>query len=371
MKNKSAKKNIKKIVLIIITAIIVLAVLFLGIVFSVHTVKSNKELELLKEKGYYNPVSVGEYNLNVAKFGNENGKHTIVCMAGLGVGDYCVSMRKTTACLETDNLVVFVDRAGYGLSDDTNAEMTLEYIVEDYRKALKNAGIESPYILLPHSIGGAYATWWASKYPEEIEAVVFVDGSELNADAFEGDEEYHTANIGDRLSAMLAKMGLSRLVIHNYYYPLPDNYSDEEKYLSDALNLLTVDSIATSNEWGLMPQNAQQAFNEIITNDVPKIYICSSWGIDNWDTMSEYYEWVNHQIEKNNLDMPMWKNIDDEDKRKKILDAYEEARQDILYPYLEKMGNCQYAALGGDHYIFEQKPEECGKIIKDFVDGLE
>lgn len=346
-------------------------VLFLGIVFSVHTVKSNKELKLLKNKGYYNPVSVGEYNLNVAKFGNENGKHTIIGMAGFGVGDYSVSMRKTTASLETDNFVVFVDRAGYGLSDDTNTEMTLEYIVEDYRKALKNAGIESPYILLPHSIGGAYATWWASKYPEEIEAVVFVDGSELSADAFEGDEEYHTANIGDRLLATLAKMGLSRLVLHNYNYPLPDIYSDEEKYLSDALNILTLDSIATINEWGLMPQNAQQAFNEIITNDVPKLYICSSWGIDNWETMSEYYEWVNNQIETNNLDMPTWKNIDDENKRKEILDAYEEARQDILYPYLEKMGNCQYMALGGDHYIFEQKPEECGKIINDFIDGLE
>lgn len=50
---------------------------------------------------------------------------------------------------------VFVDRAGHGFSDDTENEMTPEYIVEDYRKALKNAGIKAPYILMPHSIGGA------------------------------------------------------------------------------------------------------------------------------------------------------------------------------------------------------------------------
>lgn len=369
MTAKSEKKSIKKIILIIITSVICLIILFLGIVFSVHTVKSNQELKMLKEKGYYNPVSVGEYSLNVAKFGNADGRHTIVGMAGLGMGDFDVSMRKMTACLEEDNLVVFVDRAGYGLSDDTNAEMTLEYIVEDYRKALKNAGIESPYILLPHSIGGAYATWWVSKYPEEIEAVAFVDGSQLHETAFEG--ENYDVEFKDHLSAMLAKMGLSRLVLHNYHYPLPDNYSEEEQYLSDALVIRTLDSIATISEGGLIAKNSQQAFNEIITNDVPKLYIASSWGIDNWDTMSEYREWVNSQIEKNNLDMPLLQDVDDESRRKEILDSYEESRQEILYPYLEKMGNCKCVLLGGDHMIYEQKPEECGEIVKDFIDGLE
>lgn len=364
-------KRIKKVILIIIAAIIAAAVLFLGIVFLIHTVKSNRELELLKERGYYNPVSVGEYSLNVAKFGNANGKHTIVGIAGLGVGDYAVTARQMTACLEEENLVVFVDRAGYGLSDDTNAEMTLEYIVEDYRKALKNAGIEAPYILLPHSIGGAYATWWASKYPEEIEAVAFVDGSQLSADAFEDDEEFKPAGLADYLLAALAKAGFVRFALHDYYYPLPGYFSEDEQYLADALDVRTADSIAPVNEGGAMVENAQRAFNEIVTNDIPKLYICSSWGMDNWDAMQEYYDWVNGQIEKGGLDMPKWKDVEDENRRKEILDSFEETRREILYPYLEKMGNCRYAALGGDYYIFLQKPAECGEIIKDFIDGLE
>ncbi len=68
--------------------------------FIFHRVKTNEALELLKEKGYYNPVSVGEYSLNVAKFGNENGEHTIVGLAGLGSGDYAVAARQMTACME-------------------------------------------------------------------------------------------------------------------------------------------------------------------------------------------------------------------------------------------------------------------------------
>ena len=167
------KRTIKitgKIILILLTALLIFTV----VTCIVHHVKTNEELDFLQHNGLYNPVSVGDYSLNVAKFGNEDGKYTIVAMAGLGMGDCSVSMRQMTACLEEDNLVVFIDRAGYGLSDDTNNEMTLEYIVEDYRKALKNSGVEGPYILMPHSIGGVYATYWCSQYPEEIEAVVLL-----------------------------------------------------------------------------------------------------------------------------------------------------------------------------------------------------
>lgn len=324
----------------------------------------------MKERGYYNPVSVGEYELNAARFGNADGKHTVVCMAGLCMGDFSVAARQMTACLEEDNLVVFVDRAGYGLSGDTKAEMTLEYIVEDYRKALKNAGIEAPYILLPHSIGGAYATWRVSKYPEEIEAVVFVDGSEISADAFD-DEEISPGGFFDHLLAVLAKLGFSRFVLRDYFYLLPDIFSEEEQYLADAPDIRTMDSIATVSESALIAQNAQQAFNEVVTNDVPKLYINSSWGFENADELNEHGRWINRQTEKNGLDMPLRKELADEDSIRKILDTYEEARRDTLFPYLEKMGNCQYAALAGDHCIYLQKPAECGQIIKGFIDGLE
>ena len=98
------------------------------------------------------------------------------------MADYSVTERRMTECLEKENTVVFIDRAGYGLSDDTDNEMTIDYRVEDYRKALNNAGVKAPYVLMPHSIGGAYASYWVSKYPDEIEAIVFLDGTQLSDD---------------------------------------------------------------------------------------------------------------------------------------------------------------------------------------------
>lgn len=330
-----------------------------------HRSKTAREIAVLKEKGYYHPVSVGKYSLNISKFGNEEGKHTFVGLAGLGSGDFSVSARQMTAELEKDGLVVFVDRAGYGFSEDTEQEMTLEAIVEDYRKALKNDGIKPPYILLPHSIGGAYANYWVSHYPEEIEAVVFVDGSQLSDDAFE-DELSSAVTLWDRILSLLARLGFSRYVLRDYYYHLPDNYSEEEQYLGDALSLMTMDSIAPVSESVLLAQNAQEAFHGIVTNDVPKLYICASWGIRTNEELIEHKQWINRQIEINDMDREPYSLESDNE----ILALCEGLRNDIIYPYAEKMGNCEVVCLGGDHMIFEQKPEQCGKLIRDFIDGL-
>lgn len=366
MKAQKIMRGIGKVLLILLAV----AVLCTLVTFVVHRVKTRKEITLLKEQGYYHPVSVGEYCLNAARFGNESGRHTIVGLAGNGMGDFSVAARQMTACLETDNQVVFIDRAGYGFSDDTEQEMTLAYIVEDYRKALKSAEIDAPYILMAHSIGGAYANYWASKYPEEIEAVVLVDGSQLSGDTFD-DWEESEVEIGDRFLAMLAKLGVSRYVLRDYFYHYPDNYSQDEQVLGDALTLMTLDSIAPISESARLAENAQQAFEEIVTNDIPKLYICASWGMESEEDILENNKWINRQIEINNMDINPRPLEYDEETLKEILDRFQKARETTIYPYAEKMGNCKVVCLGGDHMIYEQNPEECGRIIKEFIDGLE
>lgn len=363
-------KKALKIAGIILLILLAILLLFTLVTFIIHRVKTEQEIELLKEKGYYNPVSVGDYCLNVAKFGNENGKHTIVGLAGNGMGDFAVTARQMTACLEEDNLVVFIDRAGYGFSDDTTNEMTLEYIVEDYRKALKNAGIEGPYVLMPHSIGGAYANYWVSQYPDEIEGIVFVDGSQLNATAFEEEEPYKVG-FGDRFLALLAKLGFSRYVLREYSYHYPDNYTEEEQMLGDALMLMTLDSIAPVSESYNLASNAQSAFASIVSNDVPKLYICASWGIQTKEDIIETNKWVNRQIEINSLDVSPRPLEYDDELINEILANYQKAREETIYPYAEKMGNCEVICLAGDHMIYEQKPEECGRIIQEFLNRLE
>lgn len=363
------RKHIRKLVRGLLIGIIIAIFMFFFCVYICHRINSKREWEALRSAGYYNPVSVGDYSLNVAGFGNENGAHIIVCMAGFGSGEFPVAARHMTSFLEKDNFVVFVDRAGYGLSDDTDNEMTLAYIVEDYRRALQNAGIDAPYVLMPHSIGGAYANYWVSNYPEEIEAVVFVDGSQLSETAFE-EEPAANVSLSDRFLAFAAKMGFSRFVLRNYFYLFSDSYSDEEQYLADALMLMTLDSIAPVSEAGMIAENAQKAFNGIVVNDVPKLYICASWGFQNVDEIIEYNKYMNKQIEKNDLDIPRGPEEFTEI-MSSALAAFEETRADIIYPYAEKMGNCKVVCLGGDHMIYEQNPYECAMMIMEFIGRLD
>ena len=367
MKKKAKTTRIIKIILLVL-----LAVLFLIVsgTYIFNKIKTAQEIELLKANGYYNPVSVGDYSLNVAIFGKQNGKHTIVSLAGLGMADYSVTERRMTACLEKENTVVFIDRAGYGLSDDTDNEMTIDYIVEDYRKALNNAGIKAPYILMPHSIGGVYASYWVSKYPDEIEAIVFLDGSQLSENM-----ELEEREIGfwDKVEVFLAKLGFGRYVLRNECYLYPNGFTEEEQNMGDALNLMAKDSYACLSENDLYVQNLTDAWNGIVTNDVPKLYICASWGYQNVDELIENSEWLNNQIVKNNIDTRLrpTEYEGNEYYFDTMLAQCEDARNTKLNPYLEKMGNCELVLLGGDHAIYEQRPEECGDIVLEFINGLD
>lgn len=349
--------------------LLVLLLIFTLVTFIRHRIKTGQEIAMLTEKGYYHPVSVGDHSLNVARFGGENGKHTVVALAGLGMNDYSVTERPMTAAIEKDNTVIFIDRAGCGLSNDTAHEMTLEYIVEDYRKALHNAGIEAPYVLMPHSIGGAYANYWSSKYPDEIEGIVFLDGSQLSNGAFD-DEECDPVSFSDHALAFLAKLGFGRYALRDYYYLLPDNYSGEEQALCDALELMSFEKIANVSESSMRAVNVQAGWDSIITNDIPKLYICASWGHQTKEEYRDFLRWMAALKEKNHLNITDPASVSDE-RIQEQLDQMAKLREDILYPYAEKMGNCEVVLLGGDHAIYEQKPEECSELICDFLAGLE
>ena len=143
------------------------------VIFIAHKILTHFELKYLEKEGIYNPVSVGEYDLNVYLCGNENGKHTLVGMSGQGVNTYSMGLKATVDRFASDNRIAIVDRAGYGLSDSTTVPQTVEQVVEDYRTALKKAGCKALYILIPHSIGGRYAEhatreWRCGNFHEAI-----------------------------------------------------------------------------------------------------------------------------------------------------------------------------------------------------------
>lgn len=70
------------------------------------------------------------------------------------------------------------DRAGMGYSDLSNRPSTPINIVDDLRKLLAAAGIQSPVVLVGHSLGGFNMKLFAATYPAEVAGAVLVDPSE-------------------------------------------------------------------------------------------------------------------------------------------------------------------------------------------------
>ncbi|MBQ9898023.1 MAG: alpha/beta fold hydrolase [Ruminococcus sp.] len=393
MKTKKILKKTAKVLLIIL---VVLTVLWL-IIFISSRIRLKRDREFLEERGYVSLVSAGDYSVNVLSYGNENGKHRIIALAGYGVPDSCITMRRMTAVLEADNQVVFIDRAGYGVSDDTKQDMTVENVVEAYRTALKNAGIKAPYVLMPHSIGGVYATYWESKYPDEIEAVAIIDGTELEAVTPEEQDADDTAEL--RLYYRLVKLGLGGTgdLLLKRFLPEKEWLSDDEQKAEYALALMTYDSRALLSENEQEVQNINTAWDSIVTNDIPKIYISTAYftaediEADGILTDELIGELMNDRRELRKMLDEQYKNGDipqerynellpelpksQAESRQLALEDYLEYGRDykdrVLLPYLEKLGSCELIDLPGDHLIYEQKPDECGKIIREFIDSLD
>lgn len=392
MKAKKVLKNIAKVFLIILGALMLLWL----IIFINSRIRLRRDKAFLKKKGYCSLVSVGDYSVNVLSFGNENGKHKIIAMAGYGIPDSCITMRRMTAALEADDQVIFVDRAGYGISDDTKEDMTVEKIVEAYRTSLRNSGVEAPYVLMAHSIGGLYATYWESKYPDEIEAVVIIDGTEL--EAIPPEDQRKTAEGEILLYYRLVKAGLGGLgnIVLKRYLPPKEWLSADEQRMEYALTLMTYDSRSLISENKLEERNINTAWEAIVTNDIPKIYITTDYLsaedieadcvltdemiddlIKERREAAEFYEkqYKSGAISEEEYKELLPKMPESKAERRQIaleqlLDLGNDHQKSYVIPYVDKLGNCEIIDLPGDHLIYEQKPDECGRIIKDFIDEI-
>src|SRR5215831_9448823 len=79
--------------------------------------------------------------------------------------------------LEQMNRVCSYDRAGNGWSDVVEGSRDGLTLVQELHSLLERAGIEGPYVMVGHSLGGVLAPIYASQYRDEILGLVLVDSA--------------------------------------------------------------------------------------------------------------------------------------------------------------------------------------------------
>lgn len=359
-------KTIGKILL----GVLVLAVIFVIGMTIIHTVITSREKGELADAGYINTVTVNGKDLNYNAYGNIDGEHVIVTISGLGVDDYGIMSHYVTDSLSDDNYIINIDREGYGFSEDSLEEQTVEHIVDTYRTALKEIGVDGPYVLLPHSIGGVYATYWECTYPEEIEGIVFLDTSEITLDAVFEDMDI---TYSDYILAGLSKTGIQRFAYDSLYMGSPAWVEEPELSYTRYLNIHSGGSFASVSETKLANRNLKSVFHMITENDIPKLFINASSAFETKEDFVDYIEYANALLVAQGKEE--YFDLSDEAKTEEIAKRYIDNStqwcEEHTIPYVESLGNCRYVGIPGDHMIYQQKPDEVAEAVEKFLETLE
>ncbi|WP_422486555.1 alpha/beta fold hydrolase [Gudongella sp. DL1XJH-153] len=131
------------------------------------------KLEQIEPYGQIIDIEEGQMHL----YSMGDGEKTIVLLPGMGVGLPSADFSPLMRTLSQNYTVVTVEYFGMGFSSQTEKPRTTENYVEEIRLALKEGGFEAPYVLVPHSISSVFSEYYASKYPEEVEAIISLDGT--------------------------------------------------------------------------------------------------------------------------------------------------------------------------------------------------
>ena len=103
------------------------------------------------------------------------GEPVFVMMSGWGTPAPAVDFTPMINAMEGMGRIAVPEVPGYGASDDTLLPRRTEYIVEEIRAALREAGFQPPYYLMPHSMSGMHTLCWAKMYPEEVAGIIGID----------------------------------------------------------------------------------------------------------------------------------------------------------------------------------------------------
>lgn len=259
------------------------------------------------------------------------GNKTIVLMPGLGSIAPAIDFQPLISELKKDFKVVVVEPFGYGFSDETTKERSVENIVEETRTALKEANIQGPYILMPHSISGVYAEYYAAAYPKEVEALILLDTTLVKASLEEADKVDLSMAKKQLVLARLENLfGVDR-IYYNSIYKDENCFSENDKKALVKMAVQKPFNKTMANEFAMILKNCETANKTKISKDLPILKFIS---------------------------IKSMKDINTE-KYKTILDKNVNEFADYT--------KFTYCPLEGGHYIFYTKSGDIGKETREFL----
>lgn len=153
-----------KILLIIICCVII------ANFYQRHMILKDKERFDSRGESY----CINSHNMSIYCRGE--GDNTIVFVSGSGTPCSYTDFYNLQNDLMPYAKTISFDHAGFGWSDDTDIDRTVENLVDDLHKLLEKSGNKGPYILVGHSMASLEMIGYAQEYPDDLKGIVLIDG---------------------------------------------------------------------------------------------------------------------------------------------------------------------------------------------------
>jgi pimeloyl-ACP methyl ester carboxylesterase len=165
----------------------------------------------LAERAYPPPgemVDVGGYRLHINCVGQ--GSPTVVLDSGMGM--FSAQWVRVQQEVSGTTRVCAYDRAGMGWSEMGPDPRDAKQITSELHTLLSKAGIEGPYVVVGHSLGGISMQTYAHRYPDEVAGVALVD-STVDTYQFsqrpEAQDSYEPQQQRSAVVSQLVRLGIS------------------------------------------------------------------------------------------------------------------------------------------------------------------
>ena len=153
-------------------------------------------------------VQINNHKMHVYIEGQ--GDITLVFMAGHGTSSPTIDFKPLWNRMSDEYRIAVVEKAGYGWSETSSSSRDIDTMLEETRKALYLLRENGPYVLIPHSMSGLEAIYWAQKYPNEVKAIIGLDPG--IPDVYEKFLELLSQKKRLNVIYFISRMGLSRFM---------------------------------------------------------------------------------------------------------------------------------------------------------------
>lgn len=175
MNKKGLRKflhNFFRFFTIFLVATLLINIIIVAVVKANHNKKSAQESTFMTPPGKL--VDVDGHNLHVIEKGEDKDTTIVILHSGKNYDD-SIAMQPFFEKLKEDFHIIYIDRNGYGFSENYDTDKDIDTILSDTRKLLANTGAKGPYVVVASGTAGIEAMYWANKYPEEISQIVGID----------------------------------------------------------------------------------------------------------------------------------------------------------------------------------------------------